>query len=123
MQIDIPPSRANRELIDTIHEAWAMLPPDVQRKLNGVRFTQGKHAAKAWATAGDNDVDIQALPLSTTASVAVLCHELAHVLLNHPRQLRTGIKSAAQIEQECDALVRAWGLTTELAEAYQFNER
>ena len=124
MQIDIIPSRANRALIDSINAAWALLPADVRQRLDHITITQGSwQAAKAWATAGDNDIDIRALPPSTKASVAVICHEAAHVLLGHPRQLRSGVKSVHQIEQECDALVRSWRLTDELTEAYLFNGR
>lgn len=110
---------------DVIHKTWERLPVQVRRALRGLRFTEDAaalSAKKAYADAGVFDIRVRPFGLvSEQAAISVILHECAHVYLQHPQQLRAGLKSVAVVEAEADALVRgAWGFDKEMEDRRRF---
>ncbi len=115
----------DRAISEAVNAAWARLPWMVQQRLDHVRFTHNAvcGAPAAYATAGEADVDIQRLPLSTKAAIGVILHELGHIAGDHYRRLHAGEITPQEAEREADTYVKSWGLADELSEAYTFTRR
>lgn len=99
---------------DAVRTVEARIPPDVVRRLAGVRIRMAPGLA-AYADAGAADIRLRpGLGCSQAALVGIVAHEAAHILLGHHQALHSGVKALATCEGEADRCARALGFGDEL---------